>query len=221
MVCVDIVNTIGSVDDLIEKILNIIDSIKRLRVLIYKRFSFNSSDIVAFKNLVTFENGAQPPKSEHVYEERNGYVRFIQNRDYDSDNHKTYIPVSKRNHLCSKYDIMIDKYGDAGAVRYGLEGAYNVALLKVIPNNELTKEYIRDFLMQDEVKNILYNSSQASTRPSLNEDTFLGLSIPLLEANEMETYNKIAHALLKLELNYKDQIRKLKSVKEKLLSKFF
>ena len=144
MVCVDIVNTIGSVDDLIEKLLNILDSIKRLRVLIYKRFSFNSTDIVAFKDLVTFENGAQPPKSEHVYEERNGYVRFIQNRDYDSDNHKTYIPISKRNHLCSKYDIMIDKYGDAGAVRYGLEGAYNVALLKVIPNNELTKEYIRD-----------------------------------------------------------------------------
>ena len=216
-----IVNTIGSVDDLIEKLLNILDSIKRLRVLIYKRFSFNSTDIVAFKDLVTFENGAQPPKSEHVYEERNGYVRFIQNRDYDSDNHKTYIPISKRNHLCSKYDIMIDKYGDAGAVRYGLEGAYNVALLKVIPNNELTKEYIRDFLIQDEVKNVLYNSSQASTRPSLNEDTFLGLSIPLLEACKMESYNKITNSLLNLELNCKDQIQKLKSVKEKLLSKFF
>ncbi|WP_051617755.1 restriction endonuclease subunit S domain-containing protein [Mycoplasmopsis iners] len=116
---------------------------------------------------------------------------------------------------------MIDKYGDAGAVRYGLEGAYNVALLKVIPNNELIKEYVRDFLMQDEVKNILYNSSQASTRPSLNDDTFLGLTMPLLNENEIKTYNKIAVILLNLEIGYKEKILKLKSIKEKLLLKYF
>ena len=190
-------------------------------MLMYKYFSLNSSNEVFFKEIVTFENGAQPPKSEHIYEERNGYVRFIQNRDYDSDSHKTFIPVSKKNHLCNKYDILIDKYGDAGTVRYGLEGAYNVALLKIIPSNELTKEYIRDFLMQDEIKNILYNSSQASTRPSLNENTFLGLTIPLLEVKEMELYKKRASFILDLELNYKEQIAKLKFIKEKLLSKYF
>ena len=216
-----IVNTIGSIDNLVEKYLVILDSIKLYRTLIYKYFSLNSSNEVPFKETVIFENGAQPPKSEHIYEEKDGYIRFIQNRDYDSDNHKTFIPVSKKNHLCNKYDILIDKYGDAGAVRYGLEGAYNVALLKIIPNNELTKEYIRDFLIQDEIKNILYNSSQASTRPSLNEDTFLGLNIPLLDVNEMKLYEKIASPLLNLELNYKEQIAKLKFVKEKLLSKYF
>ncbi|MFU2193015.1 restriction endonuclease subunit S [Mycoplasma sp. 4079] len=206
---------------MIEKTLEILNSIKRLRKLLYKHFSLNSISTVPFKEIVTFENGAQPPKSEHIYEEKEGYVRFIQNRDYDSENHKTYIPISKRNHLCNKYDIMIDKYGDAGAVRFGLEGAYNVALLKVIPNNELIKEYVRDFLMQDEVKNILYNSSQASKRPSLNDDTFLGLTIPLLNENEIKTYNKIVVILLNLEIGYKEKILKLKSIKEKLLLKYF
>ncbi|WP_051617753.1 restriction endonuclease subunit S [Mycoplasmopsis iners] len=63
-----IVNTIGTVDNLIEKTLEILNSIKKLRRLLYKHFSLNSISTVPFKEIVTFENGAQPPKSEHIYE---------------------------------------------------------------------------------------------------------------------------------------------------------
>ena len=72
----------------------------------------------------------QPPKSEFVYEPKEGYVRFIQNRDYDSDTHITYIPQTKNLSIVDRFDILMDKYGDAGAVRYGIEGAFQCSSWK-------------------------------------------------------------------------------------------
>lgn len=49
-----------------------------------------------FLDVADWETNSQPPKSEFVYEPTDGYVRFIQNRDYDSFDHITYIP-NRRN----------------------------------------------------------------------------------------------------------------------------
>ena len=172
-------------------------------------------------DLVDFENGAQPPKEQHIYEPTEGYVRFVQNRDYDSDSHLTYIPISKRNHLCDEFDIMMDKYGEAGAVRYGIAGAYNVALLKIIPTKTNMKEWIRDYLSQPEIKDVLYLSSQASTRPSLNESTFIALKIPMLDKDQFDKYENQMKTLLCKELLIKKEIIKLKEAKNRLLEKYF
>lgn len=89
-------------------------------------------NVVPLLKLVSWESNSQPPKSEFVYEPKEGYVRFIQNRDYDSDTHITYIPRTKNLSIVDRFDILMDKYGDAGAVRYGIEGAFNVALGKFV-----------------------------------------------------------------------------------------
>ncbi len=187
----------------------------------FAHYSESSLDEVNLLELIELENGAQPPKEQHIYEEKDGYIRFIQNRDYDSESHLTYIPISKRNHICSKKDIMMDKYGEAGAVRYGIAGAFNVALLKITAKNNDMQEYIRDFLSQKKIKDILYLSSQASTRPSLNESTFTALKIPVLSSEQFENYQIKANSLLEYELQLKNKISKLKSLKQKLLSKYF
>lgn len=206
---------------MIEKSTEFISKLKVFRDVYFRSLSQKSEYSKPFKEVASFENGAQPPKSMHIYEKKEGFVRFIQNRDYESENHKTYIPISKRNHLTTEKDIMLDKYGEAGSVRYGLKGAFNVALLKVIPNDEIMREYIRDFLSQVEIKNVLYNSSQASTRPSLNENTFLGLKIPIINHENMMTYNEIMSSLLQIELHQKKLVLNLKEIKSKLLSKYF
>ena len=184
----------------------------------YKSLATTDDEIL---NHISLENGAQPPKEQHVYEKTDGYVRFVQNRDYDSDSHLTYIPISKKNHLCDEFDIMMDKYGDAGAVRYGIAGAFNVALLKIIPNQTFIKEYIRDFLSQDEIKSILFASSQASTRPSLNETTFKGITIPMPTKELLKQYEEKASNFLLLEFKIKNKILKMKQVKQNLLLKYF
>jgi len=73
--------------------------------------------------IVDWIGGSQPPKSTFKYELHDNYVRFIQNRDYANNQNITYIPVSESNKLCDEFDIMMDKYGEAGKTRFGLEGA--------------------------------------------------------------------------------------------------
>lgn len=117
--------------------------------------------VVPFLDIVSWESNSQPPKSEFVYEPKEGYVRFIQNRDYDSDTHKTYIPLTKNLSIVDRYDILMDKYGDAGAVRYGIEGAFNVALGKIAVHNPNYREYVRSFLESEGIYNYLHNSCMA------------------------------------------------------------
>mgnify|MGYP003315414641 CR=1 FL=1 len=40
---------------------------------------------------------------------------------------------------------MIDKYGDAGRVRFGLKGAFNVALAKMEVKDLKMREYLRQY----------------------------------------------------------------------------
>ena len=133
--------------------------------------------------IASWNGGSQPPKSQHIGYEKIGYVRFIQNRDYADNSHLTYIPISRQNKLCSEYDIMVDKYGDAGKTRFGIAGAYNVALSRIDVNLQNGQEYVRSYLSSDAVKQYLSGACMASTRASLNEDTmsFLNICIPTNE----------------------------------------
>lgn len=206
---------------MIEKYNQIVDSIKITRKALFAKYHSPSDKEDEILRHIELENGAQPPKDEHIYEMKTGYIRFVQNRDYDSDSHLTYIPISKKNHTCSIDDIMMDKYGDAGAVRYGIAGAFNVALLKIKPKKSFEKEYIRDFLSQDNIKSILFASSQASTRPSLNETTFKGIMIAIPSEEMLKEYEYKCERLLKLDFCIKSKLIKLKEIKQNLLSKYF
>lgn len=46
--------------------------------------------VIPFLEVASWESNSQPPKSEFIYEPQEGYVRFIQNRDYESNTHITY-----------------------------------------------------------------------------------------------------------------------------------
>ena len=43
-----------------------------------------------------YSGGSQPPASEFINTDKEGYVRFIQIRDYASNTHITYIPISQK-----------------------------------------------------------------------------------------------------------------------------
>lgn len=110
--------------------------------------------VIPFLEVASWESNSQPPKSEFIYEPQEGYVRFIQNRDYESNTHITYIPLTKNLSIVDRFDILMDKYGDAGAVRYGIEGAFNVALGKICVHNQNYREYIRSFLSSDGMEDL-------------------------------------------------------------------
>ena len=100
------------------------------------------------KDICRFIGGSQPPKSEFVYEPRNGYVRLIQTRDRLNDDFITFIPRNSTTKFCEASDILIGRYGPPiFQIFRGFEGAYNVAIMKADPINGVNKDYLYYFLL--------------------------------------------------------------------------
>ena len=173
--------------------------------------------VIPFLEAASWESNSQPPKSEFIYEPQEGYVRFIQNRDYESNTHITYIPLTKNLSIVDRLDILMDKYGDAGAVRYGLEGAFNVALGKICVHNQNYREYIRSFLSSDGIYNFLHNSCMASTRASLNESNLAILNILIPDEKLILGYEKLLCKIRLSILKNNDETQKLIDLRDWLL----
>ena len=173
--------------------------------------------VVPLLKVANGESNSQPPKSEFIYKPREGYVRFIQNRDYGSSAHKTYIPLTKSLSIVDRYDILMDKYGDAGAVRYGIEGAFNVALGKINVHDKNHREYVRSFLASDGIYNYLHNSCMASTRASLNESNLAMLNIVIPDDSIVAKYEELLREIRDSILKTNDETAKLIELRDWLL----
>jgi type I restriction enzyme S subunit len=116
------------------------------------------------RDAISFTGGSQPPLSTFVYEEKEGYVRLIQTRDYRTDKYKTYIREEDAKKTCTSDDIIIGRYGPPlFQIFRGLDGAYNVALLKAIPDEKhILKDYCFYYLSRPELQNYLEGLSQRS-----------------------------------------------------------
>lgn len=173
--------------------------------------------VVSFLEVASWESNSQPPKSEFIYEPKDGYIRFIQNRDYDSDTHKTYIPLTKNLSIVDRYDILMDKYGDAGAVRYGIAGAFNVALGKISVHNPNQREYVRSFLESDGIYNYLHNSCMASTRASLSEANLSMLNIAIPSEQVLLKYEQLLRKIRTSILQNNDETARLIELRDWIL----
>ena len=175
-----------------------------------------------FGDIVTFSGGAQPPRSTFKFEEQKGYVRLIQTRDYKTDKYKTFIPEELARKRCDKDDIMIGRYGPPiFQILRGLEGAYNVALLKAIPNeNELNKEYLYYFISQYSVWAFVENLSQRSGgQTGVDLEQLRKFSFPLPPLAEQQ---KIAEILSTVDDKIEvidQQIKETKELKKGLMQR--
>jgi len=118
--------------------------------------------------IVDFIGGSQPPKSKFIYDNKEGYIRLIQIRDYKTDNHMVYIPKDSTKKFCTEDDIMIGRYGPpVFQILRGIEGAYNVALMKAQPKMDfLSKGYLFRFLQNPSIQNYIIGLSQRSAGQS-------------------------------------------------------
>ena len=101
---------------------------------------------VRHNELFDISGGSQPPKSSFVEFPKKGYVRLYQIRDYGPNPQPVYIPISSASKISQKGDILLARYGASlGKVFYAEDGAYNVAIAKVIPQYDgelIYKPYI-------------------------------------------------------------------------------
>lgn len=116
-----------------------------------------------FEDAISIQGGSQPPKSLFINEPREDYVRLVQIRDFRTDNHPTYIPVEKAKRSFTKNDVMIGRYGPpVFQVLRGLEGSYNVALMKATPTLALEREYMYWFLKNPNIYRDVNSVAQRS-----------------------------------------------------------
>jgi len=115
-----------------------------------------------------FIGGSQPPKSMFSYTPKPGYLRLIQIRDYKSDAFITYVPRESVRRFCSAADVMIGRYGPPiFQILRGIEGAYNVALMKAEANLEITsKKFIYYYLQNPDLFNYVDVSSDRTAGQS-------------------------------------------------------
>ncbi len=138
--------------------------------------------------LITFEGGSQPDKSVFRPTPKQGYTRLIQIRDYKSDRFETYVPTHLARRFCSNRDIMIGRYGPPiFQILRGLAGAYNVALIKAVPRQELNTDYAYFFLTQERLFAFVEKLSQRSsgqTGVDLKELRAYSLPLPPTKAEQ-------------------------------------
>ena len=140
-----------------------------------------SYKIVKLGEICDFQGGSQPPKSNFIFEPKKDYIRFIQIRDFKSDKNFTYIPISKKNNICKNTDILIGRYGaSVGKILTGLSGAYNVALMKTIPNEKIIdKKFLHYYLISDLFQEPLKKISERSAQNGFSKDNIYNFSFAL------------------------------------------
>lgn len=146
-----------------------------------------------------FQGGSQPPKSEWISEPREGYIRMLQIRDFTQSRNSDieYVKLSSTTKTCSSDDILIARYGASiGKILTGLSGAYNVAIMKTIPDtNRLSKKYLLYYLLSDTFQSFICNVGSRAAQAGFNKEELSSLNINL---PDLSTQSQIAATLDKV-----------------------
>ena len=135
-----------------------------------------------------FKGGSQPPKSEFINEPKPGYVRMLQIRDFKSDDKAVYIPITDKTNQCAETDIMIGRYGaSVGQIHRGKSGAYNVALIRTIPDKKhIDQDYLYHYLTSDLFQKPLMSVSKRGAQDGFSKPDIAPFQIPLPPLEEQK-----------------------------------
>lgn len=171
--------------------------------------------------LMDFQGGAQPPRSEWADVFREGFVRMIQIRDYQSDSYMCFVKDSKNLRKCTKDDIMIARYGASVArICEGLEGAYNVALVRVVPEKAEYREFLRSYLKSEHFQRLLISMSGRTAQAGFNKTILNSIQVAVpKDAILMSLFQRICDPIRKLVQSLREANRKLIQTRDLVLPK--
>lgn len=171
---------------------------------------------VTLGDIALFQGGSQPPLSVFSSQKKAGYIRLVQIRDYKTDKHATYIPEKLAKRFCKQDDIMIGRYGPPiFQILRGIEGAYNVALIKALPQG-VDKEFLYHTLKREdlfEYIDLLSRRTSGQTGVDLTNLKVFELSIPVL-TDEQATIAKALSDVDNLISSLQKLIEKKKAIKQ-------
>lgn len=132
-------------------------------------------------SILDISGGAQPAKSYFETTLKPNYIRLYQIRDYGESPVPIYIPISLASKQTEKGDILLARYGGSlGKVFHAEQGAYNVAMAKVIFkfNNLIYKEFTYYYYLSDLYQGKLKEISRTA-QAGFNSTDFNDMYFPL------------------------------------------
>lgn len=157
-----------------------------------------------------FQGGSQPPKDQWKLEQLDGYVRMLQIRDFTQSSSVTpeYVKISKSLKLCEKDDILIARYGASlGKILTGLSGAYNVAIMKTIPDlTKIDRIYLKYYLLSNSFQNYILNIGSRAAQAGFNKEELSKLTIELPQLSEQHRIIRILELVDDNIVRYEKQI---------------
>ena len=172
-----------------------------------------------------FQGGSQPPKEQWIDHAEEGYIRMLQIRDFtqpDKDNIE-YVRITKTVKTCNEDDILIGRYGaSVGKILTGLSGAYNVAIIKTIPDaSKLTKRFLYHYLNSPYFQSFILSVGSRAAQAGFNKEDLSDAQIPQLSLKEQEYVTARLDKIVDLIALRKQQLSKLDElVKSRFIEMF-
>ena len=142
---------------------------------------------VRLNDIFDISGGSQPPKSVFLNAPKEDYIRLYQIRDYGSNPQPVYIPKSMATKMTKEGDILLARYGASlGKVFWAREGAYNVALAKVVPlykNDSINSEFIYLYYCSSLYQKAIKDRSRCA-QAGFNKEDLSDIFFPLPPYNE-------------------------------------
>lgn len=197
-----IVNTIGSVDDLIEKKHEILIKIEEISNIIFQKAVLNGNNIT-LSNFISFEKGRQVTFSETGF-------------PYLNIDSLELIPTLFSNDqgiICNDHDILMVMDGaSSGNVYIGNSGIVGATLAKI--KTTLNSFYLYLYFKRN--FNLIQSMNTGSAIPHANKKAIGDL---IVKYND--TYNEKFEHLFQMWVRLKKEIKTLKIIKDKLIKKYF
>lgn len=203
----------GNVDELIEaintereRLINekIIKKPKALNPITEEDIPFDIPDSwkwIRHNEIFQVIGGSQPPKAKFIFESTEGYIRLYQTRDYGNNPQPVYIPISDAKKVSKEGDILLARYGGSlGKVFWAEDGAYNVALAKVVPlykSDLVSKKYIYYYYLSPIYQSFVQKMSR-SAQAGFNKGDLNELLFPLPPFEEQKRIVEKLEQLLPL-----------------------
>ena len=168
----------------------------------YEKMPFeipNSWLWLSHNDILEISGGSQPAKSYFKETPENGYIRLYQIRDYGEHPVPVYIPIELASKTTQKGDILLARYGGSlGKVFIAEDGAYNVAMAKVILKFEhlLDKEFVYFYYLSKLYQDKLQTISRTA-QAGFNSSDFEDMYFPLPPIEEQQ---RIVHRIKSLYL---------------------
>ena len=213
-----IINTIGTIDDLIEKHEEIIKKIEKYLLLEYKKLNVNIE--LKFKDIFKVFNGGTFKSSDYVIISKYKLITIknIDANGFNTDS-PTYIPLmtNYEKYKLNIGDILLTMTG-AYLGRSGIVDEENCYLnQRVLKIESPSRSFLYCFLKHNQQD--IFNLGKGSAQPNLSlADLF---ELPVNYSIESIFNFKKNDRYFECLLNFKIKIKQLKTVKNMFLNKFF